>query len=79
MSGSPEPESRHRNGNGSGKGGVIASVSEKLIRALPPAFLLLALLNVLFLGAFYWFIDGRARHTAEVLNQLLTACLTKGG
>jgi len=74
MSGSPEPESRHRNG----KGGLIAGLSEKLIHALPPHFLLLAILNAAVLLFLFWFIDARAKHTAEVLNQLLSACLNKG-
>jgi type VI protein secretion system component VasF len=74
MSGSPEPESRHSNG----KGGAIASVSHTLIKALPPHFLLLVIINAGVLGFLFWFIDARAKHTAEVLNQLLTACLNKG-
>ena len=77
MSGSPEPESRH-NSNGNGRGGVIASVSSTLIKALPPHFLLLVIINAAVLGFLFWFIDARAKHTAEVLNQLLSACLNKG-
>ena len=63
--------------NGGSSSGTWASVSEKLIRALPPAFLLLVLLNVVFLGvASYVF-----QHNTEVRNAMLTkiidSCLTR--
>ena len=72
MSGSPEPESHaHRNGNG--KGGLLAGISEKLIRALPPAFLLLVILNCVFLAvASYVF-----QHNTSARNELLTRIIDK--
>ena len=48
--------------------GLVASVSEKLIRALPPAFLLLVLLNIAFLGLASWVFS----HNTEVRNTMLT-------
>ena len=51
-----------------GGSGLIASVSEKLIRALPPAFLLLVLLNIAFLGLASWVFA----HNTEVRNVMLT-------
>lgn len=63
--------------NGNGKAGMLASVSEKLIRALPPAFLLLVLLNIAFLGVATWTFS----HNTEVRNVMLTkiieSCLTR--
>jgi hypothetical protein len=54
--------------NGNGRHGLLASVSEKLIRALPPAFLLLVLLNIVFLGvAAYTF-----QHNTELRNAMIT-------
>ncbi len=55
--------------------GALSSLSEKLVSALPPQFLALVVINVLFLGGLFWFVDARATHTAAVLNQLLSACL----
>jgi hypothetical protein len=50
------------------RNGLLATVSDKLIRALPPAFLLLVLLNIVFLGvAAYVF-----QHNTEVRNQMIT-------
>jgi hypothetical protein len=64
--------------NGNGRHGLLASVSEKLIRALPPAFLLLVLLNIVFLGvAAYTF-----QHNTELRNAMITkiidTCLQQG-
>ena len=71
MSGSPQPESQHRNGNG--KGGLLASVSEKLIRALPPAFLLLVILNIFCLGVVAFVVQ----HNADARNTMLRAIIDK--
>ena len=48
--------------------GLAASISERLIRVLPPAFLLLVILNCMFLGVIAWVFD----HNAETRNALLT-------
>lgn len=57
--------------NGANGGNVLAGISEKLIRALPPAFLLLVILNIVFLGmAAYVF-----QHNTEVRNQMLSKVL----
>ena len=41
--------------------------------------LALILVNILFLAALFWFVDGRARHTAALINQLLATCLQQLG
>ena len=72
MSGSPQPESQsHRNGNG--RHGLLAGVSEKLIRALPPAMVALILLNIAFLGTTMWLVQ----HNADSRNMLLTKIIDK--
>jgi hypothetical protein len=55
------------NGNGNGKG-LLAGVSEKLIRALPPAMVVLVLLNICFIGAVGYVFQ----HNSETRNALLT-------
>jgi hypothetical protein len=52
---------------------ILISVSEKLIRVLPPAFLLLIVLNVLFLGVIAWVFD----HNADVRNVMLTKIIDR--
>ena len=56
------------NGNGRRSGSVLVSVSEKLIRVLPPAFIALLVLNIVFVGVIAWVFD----HNAETRNALLT-------
>ena len=73
MSGGPQPESRH---NGNGRHGLLAGVSEKLIRALPPAFLLLVLLNIAFLGSTMWVVQHNADQRNAMLTKIVEGCLT---
>jgi hypothetical protein len=49
-------------------GSVLVSISERLIRVLPPAFLLLIVMNCLFLGVITWVFN----HAADARNVLLT-------
>lgn len=55
------------------QGGTLVRISERLIRVLPPAFLLLIVMNILFLGALAWVVD----HNAEARNALLTRIVEK--
>jgi hypothetical protein len=67
--------------NGNGGHTTVVQAAIKLggqaAHTLGPQFLALILVNILFLGILFWFVDARARHTADVLNRLLHACLTK--
>jgi hypothetical protein len=56
--------------------GLVDRLSDRLVKALPPAFLLLVLMNIIFLGvASYVF-----QHNTEVRNTMITkiieGCLT---
>ena len=71
-----EPPPPHVNGNGNTT--IVAAglkLGHGVVNALSPNFLALILINVLFLGTLYWFVDGRARHTAELLQQMMSVCL----
>jgi hypothetical protein len=59
-----------------GSQGLIANVSDKLIRALPPAFLLLVLLNVVFLGVASWVFQHNTQQRNDLLNKIVESCLT---
>lgn len=75
-----EPPPPHVNGNGNTT--VIAAglkLGHGVVNALSPNFLALICINILFLGTLYWFVDARARHTAELVQKLLTACLQNNG
>jgi hypothetical protein len=65
--------------NGNGGHTTVVQAAIKLggqaAHTLGPQFLALIIVNGLALGFLFWFVDARARHTADVLNQLLHACL----
>ena len=67
------PPPHNGNGRRNGSGGVLVSISERLIRVLPPAFLLLIVMNCLFLFVITWVYD----HNAENRNQMLTRIIEK--
>jgi branched-subunit amino acid permease len=52
---------------------LSSALSERLVKVLPPAFLLLLILNVAFLGAITYVVG----HNAEARNQLLTRIVDK--
>jgi hypothetical protein len=64
--------------NGNGHTTAIQAgirLGSQVVHSLAPQFLALIIVNMLALGFLFWFVDARARHTAEVLHQLLQACL----
>ena len=65
------------NGNGNGRHGLLAGVSDKLIRALPPAFLLLVLINIAFLGTTMWMVQHNAEARNAMLTKIIESCLEK--
>ena len=61
-------------GNGSVPG-AIASVSRALLAALPPAFFLLLVLNVAFLGFVMWFLETQLAHRDQMAEALFNRCM----
>ena len=57
--------------------GLLAGISERLIRVLPPAFLMLIVLNIVFLGVFWWVFDHNTTARAELLNRIVEKCLLR--
>jgi hypothetical protein len=57
--------------------GLLASISERLIRVLPPAFLMLIVLNIVFLGVFWWVFDHNVAARTELLNRIVEKCLLR--
>jgi hypothetical protein len=55
--------------------GTVASLGGRLIAALPPAFLLLCLINVAILGTLFWFEAHQGELRAELLAQIIKACM----
>jgi len=59
------------------RSGVLLSVSEKLLRVLPPAFIGLLLVNVLFIGLVAWIFDHAAENRNVLLTKIVEGCLVK--
>jgi hypothetical protein len=57
--------------------GLLEKISTRLIRALPPAFIMLALINLAFLGALVWIIDSNVDARNEMLGKIVDRCLLR--
>ena len=68
-------DSHHVNGNG--RASLLASVSDKLIRALPPAFLLLVIMNICFLGVAAYVFQHNTTVRNEMIQRIIESCLTR--
>jgi hypothetical protein len=58
--------------------GVLASLGDKLIGVLPPAFLLLLILNIVFMGSVIYVVQHNAEARNIMLSKILDKCLDKG-
>jgi hypothetical protein len=54
---------------------IILKLGSQVVHALPAQFLALLLINAAFLGVLFVYIDRRAAHSVEIINQLLQSCL----
>jgi hypothetical protein len=66
------------NGGRNGSRGVVAGVidlSQKILGTLPPAFLLLVLINAFFIGSVLWFLDSQAKQKTQLVSKLIDKCM----
>jgi hypothetical protein len=54
---------------------ALANLGSSLISVLPPAFLLLIVLNIIFLGMVTWMFDRNAMVRNELLTKIVEKCL----
>jgi len=55
--------------------GEVAKISDKLISTLPPAFLLLVLINVIFLALVMWFLNAQMAQRTTMIGNLADRCM----
>jgi hypothetical protein len=60
----------------SGVLGSLTEVGDRLIGALPPAFLLLCVINIAFLGIVLWFLDNQIGQRTALVGKLLDRCMS---
>ena len=57
--------------------GAVASVSKKIVEALPASFLALCLVNVLFIGTVFWFEARQTGIRMALISDILHACVSR--
>jgi hypothetical protein len=67
----PPPEGPHK----PGVTATLAALGHQLVSILPPAFLLVIILNVLFLGVITWVADRNAETRNQLLTKIIERCL----
>jgi len=72
------PSSGNNGGSRNGSKGVVAGVldlSNKIVGTLPPAFLLLVLINAMFIGTVMWFLDSQVKQRLGMMDKLIDRCM----
>ena len=71
-------------GIASGLAGAVTQISDKLVTALPAQFLLLVLLNLVFVLGLLWFLhatdatrSAAEQHAADIRERMLSPLLTE--
>jgi hypothetical protein len=60
-----------------GRSGWIGAITDRLIAALPPSFLLLCLVNVAFIALVLRFIDHETDQKTTLMNRVLDSCIAE--
>jgi hypothetical protein len=57
--------------------GAAARVSQSLIGALPPAFIMLCLVNAIFIASLLYFIDDQLDTRTKMVQAIVERCMDK--
>jgi hypothetical protein len=57
------------------RNGLLATVSDKLVKALPPAMLVLVLLNICFIGVVGYIFQHNSEQRNALLTRIVENCL----
>lgn len=57
----------------------VVDLGRRLIATLPPAFLMLVLINAIFIGAVLWFLDNRMTERTALVDKIVDHCLAQAG
>lgn len=57
--------------------GAGRDISQSIIKALPPAFLLLLLINTVFLGLVVWFLTSQMESRMVIAMRIIEHCFNK--
>jgi hypothetical protein len=59
--------------------GILATLGDRLIKVLPPAFLVLILLNIAFIGMAMYVFQHNTENRNAMLTKIVESCLTQQG
>lgn len=59
--------------------GAVSRFSQSVVGALPPSFLLLILINVLFMGFVLWFLADQMDTRTALAGKIIDHCLDVAG
>jgi hypothetical protein len=65
----------HTNGRSATK--VLATIPERLIKALPPGFVVLIVLNVMFMGVLAYAVQHNSEARNTLLKTIIDRCLER--
>lgn len=65
----------HANGNGRTATKILATVPERLIKALPAGFVAIIVLNVLFMGGLTYAVNANTDARNAMLTKIVDKCL----
>ena len=60
-----------------GNAGRLIEASRSVLSVVPPSFLGLCLVNLLFLGAVLWFLDAQVDARMQLVGKIVDACVVK--
>jgi hypothetical protein len=56
---------------------TLADLARQVFGSLPPAFLMLVILNLAFLGIVLLFLDSQVNMRTKLLGKIIDACMAK--
>lgn len=56
--------------------GMVADMGRTLVSALPPAFLGLVVVNVIFVGLVMWFLNAQSVQRNQIVSLLIDRCMS---
>jgi hypothetical protein len=55
--------------------GMVHDLARSIVGSLPPTFLLLVIINVVFIGLVMWFLNSQLKQRTDLVNTLVAKCM----
>ena len=57
--------------------GAVTDISKSVVQALPSQFIMLCVINIIFLGMVMWFLHDQIDTRTRFVDKIMSACLDK--